>query len=266
MPVAANRSGRARYEVRILDTVLGLSLTPTAAERVLVAGRDAGGSLLNCDTVETPVGGGATTAEAAARVVETVLRSQALSAENGRDLRTIGVTWTDDAVAEAALVLEKLADAGLDNVVAVRSAQAVEAVEAGTAVTVGHGAALVAARNVAFLAVGDDKPVVEQPAADPATSLRYTGAVAAVVVGALSFVVSLSLAVSLQNTPERDFGPIERVATTTETGAEQLPRPMTPPAAPLGIDAVDTPDPSAAAEPADAEPAGAEPADESAPE
>ncbi|OBJ69942.1 hypothetical protein [Mycobacterium sp. 1274756.6] len=264
-----------------MDTVLGLSLTPTAAERVIVAGRDAGGSLLNCDTVETPAGGGASTAEAAARVVETVMRSQALSAENGRLIRTIGVTWADDAVAEAALVLEKLADAGLDYVVAVRSAQAAEAVEAGSALTVGHGAAVVAARNVAFPdAVVAGEPAAAPPAAAPAASLRYTGAVAAVVVGALSFVVSLSLAVSLQNTPERDFGPIERVATTTETVFDRAPQQMTPPAAPLGIDAPEPPadaepDPELHVEPepeadpeieAGAEPPADAPGDESAPE
>ena len=60
------------------------------------------------------------------QVVEEVLRVDAATAASDRRLRVIGVTWNDEASAQAALVLEALTDAGFDNVVPIRFLEAVE--------------------------------------------------------------------------------------------------------------------------------------------
>lgn len=62
----------------------------------------------------------------AEQVVEEVLRVDAAATASDRRLRVIGVTWNDDASAQAALVLEALTDAGFDNVVPIRFLEAIE--------------------------------------------------------------------------------------------------------------------------------------------
>lgn len=246
-----------------MDTVLGLSLTPETAEVVAVDGRDAGGGVVYRTVVDTPAVGGAAAVEVAGQVVEIVLHAQAEAVESGRAVHALGVTWTDDATTTAALVVEKLSGAGMSNVVAVRFAQATEAVpdQPGQHAV---GAAREATRNTAFPHVGvvETAPRPSAAARPTPQSLQYAGAAAMLVVGALTFVVSLSLAVSLQNTPEREVGPIERVATTTEPTVERpaAPRPE-PTVAPVDVhepEPAEQQDPAAAPEDA--------PAPEEAPE
>jgi hypothetical protein len=122
-----------------LDTVLGLSLTSTAVGWVLVEGRDAAGAIVDHDnfTVRTG-GGGARVIGTAEQVTAAVLRVRALAARQDQRIRVIGLTWSDDVAAEAALLLESLTEAGLDNVVPVQALQAAELLAQGIAPIVGY--------------------------------------------------------------------------------------------------------------------------------
>ena len=62
----------------------------------------------------------------------------ALAAASDHHLRVIGVTWNDDASAQAALLLEALTDAGFDNVVPVRLLEAVETLARAIAPVIGY--------------------------------------------------------------------------------------------------------------------------------
>src|SRR5215213_1032496 len=68
-----------------------------------------------------------------------VLRSEALAATRGHRLRSIGVTWSDDADTEASLLLKSLTDSGFENVVPVRLPEATEALARGIAEVIGYG-------------------------------------------------------------------------------------------------------------------------------
>jgi len=107
-----------------LDTVLGLSMTPTTVGLVLVEGDCADGATKNHDAFEVRRGGFSpvTTSEF---VAEALSRTQAIA--GGRRLQSIGVTWSDDAAVEASLLLDSLADSGFDNIIPIRLPEATEA-------------------------------------------------------------------------------------------------------------------------------------------
>jgi hypothetical protein len=67
-----------------------------------------------------------------------VLRSEAIAATRGHRLHSIGVTWSDDADAEASLLLKSLSESGFDNVVPVRLPEATEALARGIADVIGY--------------------------------------------------------------------------------------------------------------------------------
>jgi hypothetical protein len=121
-----------------LDTVLGLSMTSTTVGWALVEGRDAHGTILDQDEFEVHTGGGTRAAKAAKRVTAEVSRAQAMATAGDHPLRLIGVTWSDDATAEAALVLESLTGSGFDNVVPVQWVQAVETLARAIAPVIGY--------------------------------------------------------------------------------------------------------------------------------
>ncbi len=106
-----------------METVLGLSVTPTNVQTVLVEGRDADGATLEHDEFDV-FAGEASAARASEQVAEAVL---SIASTDGQQLRSIGVTWSEDADLEASLVLDSLAGMGFANVVAVRSPHAAEA-------------------------------------------------------------------------------------------------------------------------------------------
>jgi hypothetical protein len=117
-----------------MDTVLGLAVRTTNVQTVLVEGRDAAGVTLEHDDFEVfapdiPV------ARASEQVAEAVL---SIAMADGHRLRTIGVTWSEDADLEAALVLDSLADAGFDNVIAIGVPHAAEALTRGISNVVGY--------------------------------------------------------------------------------------------------------------------------------
>jgi hypothetical protein len=109
-----------------VDTVLGLSVTPAAVRLVLVEGRGADGVTLEQDTLQLH-SAGTPALGASDHVAAALLRAQAIAATDGQRLHAIGVTWSDDADADASALLESLRDLGFHNVVAVRWPEATEA-------------------------------------------------------------------------------------------------------------------------------------------
>ena len=89
-----------------MDTVLGLSVTPTALGWVLAEGHGADGTILDHRELELRGDGDLPAVSTAEQVADEVLRIDALAAENQQHLRVIGVTWNDEASAQAALLLE----------------------------------------------------------------------------------------------------------------------------------------------------------------
>lgn len=117
-----------------MDTVLGLSMTPTTVGLVLVEGDGAESATKGHDTFEVRRGGYSpvTTSEF---VAEALLRTQAIA--GGQRLQSIGVTWSDDASVEASLLLDSLADCGFENVIPIRLPEATEAFARGIGAVIG---------------------------------------------------------------------------------------------------------------------------------
>ncbi|MBI3216872.1 MAG: hypothetical protein HYZ38_23900 [Mycobacterium sp.] len=116
-----------------MDTVLGLAVSATNVQSVLVEGRDADGATLEHDDFEVFTGG-----VSAERASEQVAEAVLSIAESGHELRAIGVTWSHDADLEASLVLDSLAGLGFANVVAVRLPHAAEALACGIGRVMGY--------------------------------------------------------------------------------------------------------------------------------
>jgi hypothetical protein len=124
--------------VQILDTVLGVSVTPTTVGWVLAEGHGADGTILDHHELKLRRGGGVRAVSTAEQVADEVLRVEALASASDHRLRVVGVTWSDDASAEAALLLEALTDAGFDNVVPIRYLAAVETLAQAIAPVIGY--------------------------------------------------------------------------------------------------------------------------------
>jgi hypothetical protein len=121
-----------------LDTVLGLSLTPTTLGWVLAEGHGADGTILDHRELGLQAGRGVRALNTADQVADEILRVDALAAAGERRVRVIGLTWNDEASAQAALLLEALTDAGFDNVVPVRLLEAVETLALAIAPVIGY--------------------------------------------------------------------------------------------------------------------------------
>ncbi|MCW2563126.1 MAG: hypothetical protein JWQ31_1686 [Mycobacterium sp.] len=121
-----------------MDAVLGLSVTPSAVGLVLVEGQDADGATMDRDAFEVRSRGRATALQTSEQAAAAVLRSEAIAATHGHRLHSIGVTWSDDADAEASLLLKSLSDSGFDNVVPVRLPDATDALARGIAEVIGY--------------------------------------------------------------------------------------------------------------------------------
>lgn len=122
-----------------VDAVLGLSVTPSAVGLVLVQGQDADGATMDRDAFEVRFRGRSSPLQTSEQAAAAVLRSEAVAATQGHRLHSIGVTWSDDANAEASLLLKSLSDSGFDNVVPVRMPEATEALARGIAEVIGYG-------------------------------------------------------------------------------------------------------------------------------
>lgn len=111
-----------------MDAVLGLSVTSSAVGLVLVQGPDADGEAMTGTGVEV-----ATSQQAA----EAVRRTEALAAQRGQRVQSIGVTWSDDARVEASLLLKELTESG-HNIVPVQLSEATDALARGIADVMGY--------------------------------------------------------------------------------------------------------------------------------
>ncbi|MEE2855222.1 MAG: hypothetical protein VX424_21520 [Actinomycetota bacterium] len=109
-----------------MDTVLGLSVTRSTVGWVLAEGHGADGTILDHRELAVHAAAGLHAAGTAEQVVAEVSRVESAAAASDHRLRVIGVTWNDEASAQAALVLEALTDAGFDNVVPIRFLEAIE--------------------------------------------------------------------------------------------------------------------------------------------
>ena len=72
------------------------------------------------------------------QAADAVRRTEAIAAQRGRRVQSIGVTWSDDAHTEASLLLKSLSDSGFDNIVPVRLSEATDALARGIAEVMGY--------------------------------------------------------------------------------------------------------------------------------
>lgn len=133
MGAAAKRPPRGSEGVHV-DAVLGLSMTPTSVGLVLVEGQDADGATMERDAFTVEDGA----IPSAEQATAAVLRTEAMAATRGLRLHSIGVTWSEDADAQASMLMKSLSDSGFDNVVAIRMPQATEALARGIADVLGY--------------------------------------------------------------------------------------------------------------------------------
>jgi hypothetical protein len=146
-----------------LDTVLGLSLTSTSVGWVLVDGREADGTILDHEEFEVGTGTGVPAVNTSEQATAAVLDAQAVAAGYDRRLNVIGVVWSDEAAAEAALLLESLTNSGFDNVIPIRLHQACDMLAKAIAPVVGYDKAAVCVLDgdstiVAMVDTCDDEP------------------------------------------------------------------------------------------------------------
>ena len=111
-------------------------MTPTAVGLVLVEGHGADGEIMDQDAFDVPTRRGATAISTSEYVAGAMSRTCAMA--HGRRPHAIGVTWSDESELEASLLLKSLTDAGFDNIVAVRSPEAGEALARGIGRAVGY--------------------------------------------------------------------------------------------------------------------------------
>lgn len=146
-----------------MDTVLGLSLTSTSVGWVLVEGRDADGTILDHDHFQAGTGSGVRAVNTSAQTTAAILDAQATALSYDRRLHVIGVTWSAEAAADAALLLESLTGAGFHNVVPIRLHQACEMLARAIAPVVGYEKAAVCVLDgdstiVVMVDTSDDEP------------------------------------------------------------------------------------------------------------
>jgi hypothetical protein len=118
-------------------------VTPTTVGWVLAEGHGADGTILDHNELALSAGRGVRAVNTAEQVTDEVLRVHELAAASDHHLRVIGVTWNDQAAAQAALVMDALTDAGFDNVVPVRLLEAVETLAVAIAPIIGYEQAAV---------------------------------------------------------------------------------------------------------------------------
>jgi hypothetical protein len=115
-----------------LDTVLGVSMAPTAVRLVLVEGENGDGATVDEDNFHVAADDEAATVTAADQVVSAILGTRESAAEGGYQLASTGVTFTDPI--DAAALRDALAAHKVENVMLVSAFLAAAAL----AQTVGH--------------------------------------------------------------------------------------------------------------------------------
>ncbi len=102
-----------------MDTVLGVSMAPTAVRMVLVEGENADGVTVDEDGFDVNASADAPTINAADQVVSAILGTREGASDSGYQVRSIGVTWTDPI--DAAALRDALAARKVENVMLVSS-------------------------------------------------------------------------------------------------------------------------------------------------
>lgn len=115
-----------------MDTVLGVSMAPTAVRMVLVEGENGDGATVDEENFDVSTGADAATVTASDQVVSAILGTRQGAAEGGYQLASTGVTFTDPV--EAAALRDKLAAHKVENVMLVSAFLAAAAL----AQAVGH--------------------------------------------------------------------------------------------------------------------------------
>ncbi|WP_437339691.1 DUF7159 family protein [Mycobacterium colombiense] len=115
-----------------MDTVLGVSMAPTAVRMVLVEGENGDGATVDEDNFNVAAAADAATVTASDQVVSAILGTRQGAAEGGYQLASTGVTFTDPL--EAAALRDKLAAHKVENVMLVSAFLAAAAL----AQAVGH--------------------------------------------------------------------------------------------------------------------------------
>lgn len=115
-----------------MDTVLGVSMAPTAVRMVLVEGENGDGATVDEDNFDVAAAADAATVTASDQVVSAILGTRQGAAEGGYQLASTGVTFTDPL--EAAALRDKLAAHKVENVMLVSAFLAAAAL----AQAVGH--------------------------------------------------------------------------------------------------------------------------------
>lgn len=115
-----------------MDTVLGVSMAPTAVRMVLVEGENGDGATVDQDNFDVAAAADAATVTASDQVVSAILGTRQGAAEGGYQLASTGVTFTDPL--EAAALRDKLAAHKVENVMLVSAFLAAAAL----AQAVGH--------------------------------------------------------------------------------------------------------------------------------
>ncbi len=100
-----------------METVLGVSMTPTMVRVVLVAGENADGVTVDTHTFAVPAAPSPATLAAPHQVVAAILGTREGAAESGCQLASIGVAWTEPA--EATALRDLLAGQKVEKVVLV---------------------------------------------------------------------------------------------------------------------------------------------------
>lgn len=108
-----------------MHTVLGFATTQTAVEFVRIEGSGADDTRVTRESFRAaPVGGDAAGDAYAHLAARVWLRMRSLGRADEHPVRSVGVTWTQGADREAALLVEALTAAGLTNVVAIEAGEA----------------------------------------------------------------------------------------------------------------------------------------------
>src|SRR5581483_2125072 len=130
---------------------------------------DAAGIILENDIFEVGRGRGLRAVNTSEQTTVAVLDAQAAAANCDRRVHTIGVTWSDEAAAEAALVLESLTGAGFENIVPIRLHDACDRLARAIAPVVGYDKVAVCVRD------GDSTVVVMVDTCDdqPQTAVKH---------------------------------------------------------------------------------------------
>ncbi len=138
-----------------MDTVLGVSMAPTAVRMVLVEGVNGDGATVDQDNFDIPADDEASTVSAADHIVSAILGTRQGAAEGGYQLASTGVTFTDPA--EAAALRDALAAHKIENVMLVSAflAAAALAQTVGNQTNYAHTALLYVEPDTATLAVVD---------------------------------------------------------------------------------------------------------------